>query len=50
MPRLDPSFEGLTRYRGPRFFMISDGNCKTWQTTLLVRFERQSAIPAFAFP
>lgn len=33
------NFEGLTRYRGPRFFMISDDNCKPWQSTLLVQFE-----------
>ena len=33
------NFEGLTRYRGQRFFMVSDDNCKFWQTTLLVEFE-----------
>jgi hypothetical protein len=33
------NFEGLTRYRGQRFFMISDDNCKPWQSTLLVQFE-----------
>jgi hypothetical protein len=31
--------EGLTRYRGQRFFMISDDNCKSWQATLLMQFE-----------
>lgn len=33
------NFEGLTRYRDRRFFMISDDNCSSWQTTLLVYFE-----------
>ena len=33
------NFEGLTRYRGQRFFIISDNNCKDWQKTLLVHFE-----------
>lgn len=36
--RLD-NFEGLTRYRDRRFFMISDDNCHAWQATLLVYFE-----------
>ncbi len=33
------NFEGLTRYRDRRFFMISDDNCNGWQATLLVHFE-----------
>lgn len=33
------NFEGLTRHRDQRFFMISDDNCSTWQSTLLVYFE-----------
>lgn len=33
------NFEGLTRQRGQRFFMISDDNCNGWQATLLVYFE-----------
>ena len=33
------NFEGMTRYRGQQFFMISDDNCKPWQSTLLVQFE-----------
>lgn len=33
------NFEGLTRYRDRRFFMISDDNCSAWQSTLLVHFE-----------
>ncbi len=33
------NFEGLTRHRNQRFFMISDDNCSRWQTTLLVYFE-----------
>lgn len=37
------NFEGLTRYRDQRFFMISDDNCNAWQTTLLVHFELRSA-------
>lgn len=36
--RLD-NFEGLTRHRGQRFFMISDDNASAWQATLLVYFE-----------
>lgn len=36
------NFEGLTHYRDQRFFMISDDNCNTWQTTLLVYFELKS--------
>lgn len=37
------NFEGLTRYRDQRFFTISDDNCSTWQTTLLLYFELRSA-------
>lgn len=33
------NFEGLTRYRDQRFFMISDDNCSAWQSTLVVQFE-----------
>lgn len=33
------NFEGLTRYRDNRFFMVSDDNCSILQTTLLVYFE-----------
>lgn len=33
------NFEGLTRQREQRFFMISDDNCNGLQTTLLVYFE-----------
>lgn len=33
------NFEGLTRQRDQRFFMISDDNCNGMQTTLLVYFE-----------
>ena len=33
------NFEGLTRHRGRRFFMISDDNRKSLQRTLLVYFE-----------
>ncbi len=33
------NFEGLTRHRDQRFFMISDDNCSALQTTLLVYFE-----------
>jgi hypothetical protein len=32
-------FEGLTRHRGQRFFMVSDDNRRTLQSTLLVYFE-----------
>lgn len=41
--RLD-NFEGLTRYRDRRFFMVSDDNCHAWQTTLLVYFEWASSL------
>lgn len=33
------NFEGLARYRGQRFFMVSDNNRKALQRTLLVMFE-----------
>ena len=33
------NFEGLTRHREQRFFMISDDNCNGWQSTLLAYFE-----------
>ncbi|MCB1921804.1 MAG: esterase-like activity of phytase family protein [Candidatus Competibacteraceae bacterium] len=33
------NFEGLTRHREQRFFMISDDNCSAWQSTFLVYFE-----------
>lgn len=33
------NFEGLTRHRGNRFFMVSDDNQKFYQRTLLVYFE-----------
>ena len=36
--RID-NFEGLTRYKDQRFFMISDDNGNTLQKTLLVHFE-----------
>lgn len=39
------NFEGLTRYRDRRFFMISDDNCSAWQATLLVHFELPPATP-----
>jgi len=38
------NFEGLTRHRDQRFFMISDDNCSAWQSTLLVYFE---LLPAY---
>jgi hypothetical protein len=44
------NFEGLTHYRDQRFFMISDDNCSTWQTTLLMQFELKSASLASGFP
>lgn len=40
------NFEGLTRYRDRRFFMISDNNCSAWQSTLLVYFEWLPTDPA----
>lgn len=40
------NFEGLTRYRDQRFFMISDDNCSALQTTLLVYFELLPKVPA----
>jgi hypothetical protein len=33
------NFEGLSRYRDRRFFMVSDDNCISLQATLLVQFE-----------
>jgi hypothetical protein len=33
------NFEGLTRYRGNRYFMVSDDNNSALQSTLLVYFE-----------
>ncbi len=33
------NFEGLTRYRERRLFMVSDDNCHAWQSTLLVHLE-----------
>lgn len=33
------NFEGLTRYRNQRFFIVSDDNCNLWQSTLLVHLE-----------
>lgn len=33
------NFEGLTRYRERRFFMVSDDNCNGLQATLLMYFE-----------
>ena len=33
------NFEGLTHYRGRRYFMVSDDNCFSLQATLLVQFE-----------
>ena len=36
------NFEGLTRHRDQRFFMVSDDNCNAWQATLLVYFELKS--------
>lgn len=33
------NFEGLTRHRDRRFFMVSDDNCNAWQSTLLAYFE-----------
>jgi hypothetical protein len=39
------NFEGLTRHREQRFFMISDDNCNGLQTTLLVYFELLSFQP-----
>lgn len=39
------NFEGLTRYRGARFFMVSDDNCSLVQTTLLVYFELLNQTP-----
>jgi len=44
------NFEGLTRYRGQRFFMVSDDNCKFWQATLLVEFALLPDRPAPAAP
>ncbi len=43
------NFEGLTRHRDQRFFMVSDDNCNTWQATLLVYFELKSS-PHAAMP
>lgn len=39
------NFEGLTRHRGGRFFMVSDDNCSILQTTLLVYFELLNQAP-----
>lgn len=39
------NFEGLTRHRGARFFMVSDDNCSILQTTLLVYFELLNQAP-----
>ena len=39
------NFEGLTRHRDRRFFMVSDDNCNAWQAILLVYFELWSATP-----
>lgn len=39
------NFEGLTRHREQRFFMISDDNCSGLQATLLVYFELLSFQP-----
>jgi hypothetical protein len=39
------NFEGLTRYRGARFFIVSDDNCSLVQTTLLVYFELLNQTP-----
>lgn len=36
------NFEGLTRHRDRRFFMVSDDNCNAWQSTLVVYFELKS--------
>ncbi|MDG4553973.1 MAG: esterase-like activity of phytase family protein [Candidatus Competibacter sp.] len=44
------NFEGLTRYRDRRFFMISDDNCSAWQATLLVHFELPPATPRSGSP
>jgi len=44
------NFEGLTRYRGDRFFMVSDDNCNAWQTTLVGYFELKSATAAPGSP
>ena len=44
------NFEGLTRYRDRRFFMISDDNCNAWQATLLVHFELPPAAPQSGSP
>ncbi len=44
------NFEGLTRYRDRRFFMISDDNCTLWQATLLVHFELPPAAPQPSSP
>ena len=43
------NFEGLTRHRDQRFFMVSDDNCHTWQATLLMYFELRSS-PHVAMP
>jgi hypothetical protein len=42
------NFEGLTRHRGQRFFMVSDNNRKALQRTLLLYFELLD--PADGFP
>lgn len=42
------NFEGLTRHRDRRFFMVSDDNCSSWQTTLLVYFGLLPIDPASA--
>jgi hypothetical protein len=39
------NFEGLTRYRDRRFLMVSDDNCISLQTTLLVQFELLPVYP-----
>lgn len=44
------NFEGLTRYRDRRFFIISDDNCSAWQTTLLVHFELPPTTPRSSSP
>ena len=44
------NFEGLTRHRNERFFMVSDDNCNAWQTTLLVYFELKSVATAPGSP
>lgn len=47
---LPDNFEGLTRHRDRRFFMVSDDNCNLWQSTLLAYFELKAPTLAHGPP